>query len=202
MDPDEMEKLCRHLDEFALPRAIVDFAAERFIAWNKTFLARTGYSEDDIRILKPADIIIEAESGFVLNEVENGPETQFYAVAIRAADHEAAVPGHVVKSEENLGYLRLEVLEPTVSTKFQQGQLVGREEEHMRIAEAFHQELSSDLLAAVFKIHLVKEKLQNAGSPQAQQITEASEILSETIKKISDVLRDEKIEHAPDPEGG
>jgi hypothetical protein len=70
MDANEMEKLCRHLDEFALPRAIVNFAQEHFVAWNKTFLARTGYSEEDIRVLKPGDIIVEAASGFVLNNAE------------------------------------------------------------------------------------------------------------------------------------
>ena len=94
------------------------------------------------------------------------------------------------------------MLEPTVSTKFQQGQLVGREEEHTRIAQAFHQELSSGLLAAVFKIHSVKEKLRNASSPEAQQITEVSEILSETIEKITEVLRNENTDQAPDSEGG
>lgn len=70
MDADEMGELCRHLDEFALPRAIVDFAEEHFVAWNKTFLARTGYSEEDIRALKPGDIIIEAKSGFILGDAE------------------------------------------------------------------------------------------------------------------------------------
>jgi signal transduction histidine kinase len=201
MDANEMEKLCRHLDEFALPRAIVNFAQEHFVAWNKTFLARTGYCEEDIRVLKPGDIIVEATSGFVLNNAENDPETEFYAVAIRAANHEAALPGHLVKSEGNLGYLRLEELEPAVSTKFQQGELVGKEQERMRIAQAFHQELSSGLLAAVFKIHLVKERLKAASSPEAQQVAEASEILSETIEKVSEVLREEKPGRPPDSEG-
>ena len=46
MEADEMEKLCRYLNEFSLPRAVVDFAEENFVAWNRTFLARTGYSEE------------------------------------------------------------------------------------------------------------------------------------------------------------
>lgn len=148
------------------------------------------------------DIIIEAESGYVLNEVENGPDTRLYAVAVRAAKDEAAVPDHLVRSGEHLGFVRLEELEPTISTKFQQGQLVGKEQERVRIAQALNEELSSGLLAAVFKIQSVKEKLQTIGSPEAQQATEASEILSETIDKLTEVLGEEKTDHGPDSRGG
>jgi hypothetical protein len=37
------------LSEFALPRAIVNFKPNAFVAWNPRFLERTGSSEDEIK---------------------------------------------------------------------------------------------------------------------------------------------------------
>ena len=51
-------------------------------------------------------------------------------------------------------------IEPTTSTKFEQGRLVGQEQERQRIAQTFHHEVSSGMLGALFKIQLAKEKLE------------------------------------------
>ena len=98
------------------------------------------------------------------------------------------MPGYLVKSTGDFGYLMLEELDPNVSTTFEQGRLVGKEQQLKRIAQIFHEELASDLLAAVFKIHLAKQKLEASGSPDAQQVAEASQILSEAIDKMVDAL--------------
>jgi signal transduction histidine kinase len=94
----------------------------------------------------------------------------------------------LVKSSGDFGYLMLEELDPNVSTTFEQGRLVGKEQQRARIAQIFHEEISSNLLAAIFKIHLVKQKLEASASPDAQQVAEASEILSEAIDKMVDAL--------------
>jgi signal transduction histidine kinase len=188
MDDDEVAKLCAHLDEFALPRAVVDSPGKRFVGWNKTFLKSTGFTEEELRGLEPEQIISESESAFSPADALDNPDVKFYPVAVRAAKEVAAVPGYLVKSSGDLGYLMLEELDPNVSTAFEQGRLVGKEQQRTRIAQLFHEELSSDLLAAIFKIHLAKQKLEASGSPDAQQVAEASEILSEAIDKMVDAL--------------
>jgi signal transduction histidine kinase len=188
MDDDEVAKLCDHLDEFALARAVVDSSGKRFVGWNKTFLTRTGFTQEELRALEPGQIISESESAFPPADALESSDVKFYPVAVRAAKEVAAVPGYLVKSSSDFGYLMLEELDPNVSTTFEQGRLVGKEQQRTRIAQLFHEELSSDLLAAVFKIHLVKQKLEASGSPNAQQVAEASEILSEAIDKMVDAL--------------
>jgi hypothetical protein len=91
----------------------------------------------------------------------------------------------------------LEELSPNVSTTFTQGRLVGNEENRKRAAQVFHEELSSGLLVAVFRMHLAKQKLEAIGSPEAAQVAQASEILSGTIEKIGEVLG-EKAPKRPD----
>jgi hypothetical protein len=188
MDDDEVAQLCAHLDEFALPRAVVDSSGKRFVGWNKSFLTRTGFTEGELRDLEPKQIISESESALSPADASENPDVKFYPVAVRAAKEVAAVPGYLVKSSGEFEYLMLEEQDPNVSTTFEQGRLVGKEQQRTQIAQVFHQELSSELLAAVFKIHLVKQSLEASGSPDAQQVAQASEILSEAIDKMVDAL--------------
>jgi hypothetical protein len=45
----------------------------------------------------------------------------------------------------------------------------------------FHDEVSSGMLAALFKIQMAKEKLESANSPDVEPVAQASEMLSEAI---------------------
>ena len=57
MDTEET-RLCARLNEFALPRAIVDYEAKRFVAWNGRFLTLTGYSEEELQNLEPGKVLL------------------------------------------------------------------------------------------------------------------------------------------------
>jgi signal transduction histidine kinase len=74
------------------------------------------------------------------------------------------------------------------SVQFEQGRLLGREEELNRINKAFHDEVSSSIVAALFLIETAKGELEQAGLPQAEMVEKASDILTETTEKISEVL--------------
>jgi hypothetical protein len=198
MDIADLQKLCVHLNEFALPRAIVDFDRRRFVAWNTKFLARTGYSEEEIKTLDPRKAILQGDSVFFPPDEGDDPTAELVAFAVRVPGKTAAVPGNLVRSKGNLGYLMLSDIEPSASTKFEQGRLVGQEQERIRILQTFHDEVSSGLLGAVFKIQMAKEKLQSSQLSEAGPVTEASEMLSEAVEKMGDVLEGKKIEPRPD----
>jgi hypothetical protein len=191
MDIDTLQTLCVHLNEFALSRAIVDFDRKRFVAWNNRFLIRTGYSEDEIKSIEPDKIVIESNTRFTNPSEGENPSAEFIPVAVRTPKAGAAEPGHLVRSRHNLGYLMLN--EGTIaSPEFEQGRLVGKEQERMRIVQMFHEEISSGMLGAVFKIHQAKEKLNSINSPEAEAVSEASRLLSEAIEKMGTVMDDEK----------
>ena len=91
----------------------------------------------------------------------------------------------------------LDQTEPTTSTTFEKDRLVGKEQERRRIVQMFHDEVSSGLLGAVFKIHMAKEKLKSANSPEAEPVSEASEMLLDAIDKIGEALRNERRRKSP-----
>jgi hypothetical protein len=192
MDATEMQKLCDSLNQFALPRAIVDFNTQRFVVWNARFLARTGYSDEEIKTLDPGKAILLGDSVSLPPDEGNNPTAEFVALAVRVPTKAAAVAGHLVRSKGNFGYLMLHDIEPSTSTKFEQGRLVGQEQERQRIVQTFHQEVSSGMLGALFRIELAKEKLESADLPEAEPVAQASELLSEAVEKIGEVLEGEK----------
>jgi len=196
MPMEQLKRLCVRLEEFALPGAVVDYDNRCFVAWNKGFLDRTGYSADEIRVLEPHTIILlGSDTECSAPKDADDASDKFFAVAVRVRNKTAPIPGYLATAKGKLGYLALPDIAATGSIEFEQGRLVGQEEERARIAHAFHDEVSSEVLAAIFKIELAKEKLESSESPQAEVISELSELVSETIEKIADIL--EKREQEP-----
>jgi signal transduction histidine kinase len=148
-----------------------------------------------MRVLEPGTIILLGSDteGLAPKGADNAND-QFFAVAVRVRNKTAAIPGYLATAKGRLGYLMLPDIAATESVEFEQGRLVGQEEERARIAQAFHDEVSSELLTAIFKVELAKEKLESSGSPQAEVISELSEIVSGAIEKIADILEKRKQE--------
>ncbi len=71
----------------------------------------------------------------------------------------------------------------------------GREEERNRIMREFHDEVSSSMIAALFLMQTAKIELENAGLPQAETVSKASDILTATTEKIVEVLAAEERKH-------
>jgi signal transduction histidine kinase len=74
------------------------------------------------------------------------------------------------------------------SAEFEQGRNAGREEELNRLIATFHEEVSSSMIAAIFLIETAKSELEDAGLPQAEAVSKASDILAETTEKIVRVI--------------
>ncbi|HZC36956.1 MAG TPA: hypothetical protein VE242_15130, partial [Chthoniobacterales bacterium] len=142
--------------------------------------------------LEPANIIVEGELSFFPADEADNPTARFFPVAVRVPATNSAVPGHLIRPQGNFGYLMLQDIDPNASTKFEQGRLVGQEQERVRVVRAFHDEVSSGILGALFKMQMAKQRLESVESPESEPVAEASEMLSEAVKKMDDVLENKK----------
>jgi hypothetical protein len=190
-----LQELCAALNGFALPRAIVDFEHRSFVAWNPKFLEHTGFSDSEIKGSKPEDLLTFGETWFPLSNETEAQKVDYVACTLKRPFGASPSPGFIVRSHDKVGYIMLDVFD-TPSAQFEQGQAVGREEERNRIVKAFHEEISSSIIAALFLIQTAKSQLEEAGSPQTEIVSKASDILSETTEKIADVLGDPDDERA------
>ena len=181
-----LQELCAVLNEFALPRAIVDFERHSFVAWNPRFLEHTGFSEDEMKTSRAEELLTFGESWFPLSD-EKGQTVEYIACAARRPFGADPAPGFAVRSHGKIGYVMLDVFDSS-SAQFEQGRNAGQEEERNRVVKAFHEEVSSSIIAALFLIETVKSELEEAGLPQAEAVSKASDILAETTEKIAHVI--------------
>ena len=170
-----------------MPRAIVNFEQSSFVAWNPKFLERTGFSQEEIKIIQLEEVLTVGESWSRLPNDSDSQKAEYAGCAVKKSFGEPPVPGFIVRTHSKIGYLMLDVFNSS-SVQFEQGRLLGREEELNRINKAFHDEVSSSIVAALFLIETAKGELEQAGLPQAEMVEKASDILTETTEKISEVL--------------
>jgi hypothetical protein len=181
-----LQECCAVLNEFALPRAIVDFTSSSFVGWNSRFLHQTGCSEDTIRSAKPEELLAFGESWLPLSG-DDGQVVEFTSCATKRPSGANPTPGYIIRTASKFGYVMLEFSDSRPA-QFEQGRVTGREEERDRIIKAYHEEVSSSIIAVLFLIETAKNKLEEAGSPQAEPVSKASQILTETTEKIAEVL--------------
>jgi hypothetical protein len=175
------------LNGFALPRAIVNFEQHSFVAWNPKFLEQTGLSEEEIKAVQLEELLTIGGSWLPLSSENDSQKAEYVGCAVRRPFGEQPAPGFIIRTHDRIGYMMLDVF-GAPSAQFEQGRVVGREEERNRINKAFHDEVSSSIVAALFLIETVKSELQQAGLPQAEAVAKAPDILTETTEKIADVL--------------
>jgi hypothetical protein len=175
------------LNQFALARAIVNFDRLAFVAWNSKFLEQTGYSEDEIKSCNPEELLTFGESWFTPSDKDEGQKVEFIPCAVRRPLNTEPRPGYIARSAGNIGYLMLDFSD-SPPAQFEEGRVAGRVEEQNRIIKAYHEEVASSMIAALFLIETAKSELEEAGLPQAEAVSKASEILSETTEKMADVL--------------
>jgi hypothetical protein len=80
------------LNEFALPRAIVDFERHSFVAWNPRFLEHTGFSEVEMKSSKAEELLTFGESWFPLSDIK-GQTVEYIACAAKRPFGADPAPG-------------------------------------------------------------------------------------------------------------
>jgi hypothetical protein len=182
-----LDQFCAVLSEFALPRALFQFDTQMFVAWTPSFLARAACSEDEIKSIKVEELLVFGDSWLPLSDDEREHRVEFISCAARRPFGGHPAPGYIVRSRGKIGYVMLDVFDQP-SVQFDQGRTVGHEEERDRIIKAYHNEVSSSMIEALFLLETVKSELQEAGAPQAEIISKASDKLVEATEKMAVVL--------------
>ena len=126
------------------------------------------------------------DSWFPLSD-EKAQTVEYIACAAKRPFGADSAPGFAVRSRGEIGYVMLDVFDSS-SAQFEQGRNVGHEEERNRVIKAFHEEVSSSMIAALFLIETAKSELEEAGLPEAGAVSKASDILAETTEKLAHVI--------------
>ena len=162
LSSENLQQVCAVLNEFALPRAIVNFETRTFVAWNPKFLERTGFTEDEMKSSKPEELLIFGESWSLLSGEKEDQAVEYITCSTTGPFGAGSAPGIVVRAQGRMGYVMLDVFGS--SAQFEQGFRAGQEDERNRIINAFHEEVSSPLIAALFLIQRAKNELEDTSA--------------------------------------
>jgi signal transduction histidine kinase len=184
---DLLQGLCSMLDEFALPSAIIDFERHSFVAWNSSFLEHTGFSQDGLKSSNPEDLLTFGDLWLPLSAEEEEESVEYVSCSAKLPSGTDHASGYTVRLQGKLGYVVLNIFD-SAAARFEQG----REEERNRIMRELHDEVSPRMIAALFLMHRAKIELKDAGLPQAETVSKASDILTATTEKIVEVVAAEE----------
>jgi signal transduction histidine kinase len=163
-------------------------SATRLLPGTQSSLSTQAFLKTELKSSKTDDLLSFGEAWFPLSGSSEEQAAEYVGCTARRPFGGDPAPGFAVRAQhEKIGYVMLDVFKPPA--QFEQGRNAGREEERNRIARAFHDEISSSILAALFLLQMAKSELEDAGSPQVEDVSKATDILTETTEKIADVLR-------------
>ena len=153
----------------------------------RSFLSKRAIRKTNCKSVQPEELLTLGESWAPLSDSGGGPAVEFIPCAAKRPLGADPAPGYVVRTKGRIGYVMLDIAD-LLPAQFEQGRIAGREEERNRIVKAYHEEVSSSMIAALFLMETAKSELEEAGLPQAEVVSKASEMLTETTGKIAEVL--------------
>ena len=182
------ESFCGPLDMFGLPRAIAHLGADRFVAWNKEFVERLGFTAHELgRISLKERLTFGPLVQRISSDADEFPiKVELTLCSIRGALTEI-VHGRVAKRQDEFAYLMLDPLDRR-SDSFARGQILGQDKERKRILRVLHDALSPHLLVAMFTVRGVQEKIESKDEEAAAQLRLAMDALEKAFARIADAI--------------
>ena len=166
---------CAALDKYRLPRAIVHVENRSFVAWNRAFLSLTGFSDDQVWSLNAKDCVTLG------NPVAQAPG--LVSCVVRTADTERFLTGHASIGDDGSVCVMLD-LEDGTSDPFEQGRIVGRQEERANIKGIFHDAVSPELSVAFLTLAETEKDLRAKHAPEADELAKVKRLIDKVIEKI------------------
>jgi len=166
---------CTALDNHRLPRAIVHVENLSFVAWNRAFLRLTGFSDDQLWSLNAKDCITLG------NPVAEAPG--LVSCVMRTADSERLLTGHASLGDDGSVYVMPD-LEDGTSDAFEQGRIIGGQEERAKSKGIFHSAVSLELSVALRSLAEAEKQLKAKQAPEADELAKVTRLIGKVIEKI------------------
>jgi hypothetical protein len=146
-----------------------------FVAWNRTFLSLTGFSDDELCNLNAKDCITLG------NPVVDAPGV--VSCVVRTADAERFLTGHASIGDDGSVFIMPD-LEDETSHAFEQGRIIGRQEERAKIKRIFYDAVSPELSAALLALAETEKELKARHAPEADELAKVRRLIDKAIEKI------------------
>jgi hypothetical protein len=151
---------------------------DALVVRNSAFQKMIGLSWDELARTPLTSLLIVEEN-------EEYPIVQRHDAERDNKNHLTNVHGQAPRCDDEMLLAMLDVnLGDLVSDGFDQGRLMGCDEERKRTRHFFHDVLNSKILVASFLTHEIYQKLTVSGSQEAEEMARLTKLLQEAIDAI------------------
>jgi hypothetical protein len=182
-----LEQLCFELDKFQIATAIGHTSKDVFVHWNRSFEERLGLEGGEIKRVELRNIIVPdvpivETSGAAEGSLSLG---LFSDCVIRIPADARQILGRSVRREDGFILVILDDASGGRATaEYARGYLVGQEKEKQRTQQVVHENLSGNLLAASFAAENAKQKLEDEGRPEAEDLERVTYLIDQAINDL------------------
>lgn len=180
-------QLCFELDRFQIATAIGHISKDVFIHWNRSFEDRLGLKEGEMRGVELRNIIVtDAPVVEVSGANESSlPAVPFSDCVIRVPGDERQILGRSVRREDGFILVILDSASGTRGTEeYARGYLFGQNDAKERSRQVVHHNVSGNLLAASFAAETAKQKLEDEGRPEAEDLERVTQLIDRAINDL------------------
>ncbi len=184
--------ICSALDQFCIPAALVDQAANCFLAYNQSFLDAVDPEGRLLNTKLPNDLItlLGADATEDINAAVRPSRSQ--ACRVETIDPGKVRTGQCFRRDDNQILLLLDTPDEEDGQKeHATGKLIGRQMEKARVRRLFHDAISPEILGAAFAAEALTCRLDATGNTQATEVKALSQYLSELIASLHSAINED-----------
>ena len=197
--PNESNAICRGLDEFCLPAALMHIGRDRLLTWNRCFLEAVGCEEGELQALPASELIVFGASATEETaECKEAPlPIHFDACTIRGVGTGNALLGRSFRREDGYVFIMLDPAGIESSGSVAEAKLAGQQLERDRVKDALHRTVAQQLVALQFAVAALKIGLEGGRTPAMAEVDRLTELLSETVDSIRALTQEPKYDNSP-----
>jgi Histidine kinase len=187
----ESQLICRGLDEFCLPAALISVRSDRAVQWNASFLAAIGCTAAELMIF-PISELVQLDPGSDSHSwrCDHVPVPIHLepCLVLNALTREVS-PGRSFRRDDDYAFVMLHSASTDAEKEsFQTGQAVGRQEELERLRSLLHRGVSQHLVAMSFCLARCQNLLAEGTAIAAEDLERVSRLVDEATAELRKVM--------------
>jgi len=187
----ESQLICRGLDEFCLPAALISVRSDRAVQWNASFLIAIGCTPAEMRVLPISELVqLDPGSDSPSWRCEHAPvPIHLEPCLVRNSQTRAISPGRSFRRDDDFAFVMLDPVSTDAGTgSFQTGRVIGEQQERERLRAVLHRGVSQHLVAMSFGLARCQNLLAEGTPITGEDLERVSRLVEEATASLREVM--------------
>ncbi|MBV8587105.1 MAG: histidine kinase dimerization/phosphoacceptor domain-containing protein [Verrucomicrobia bacterium] len=188
---EESQLICRGLDEFCLPAALISVRSDRAVQWNASFLAAIGCTPAEMRIVPISELVqLDPGSDSHCWHCDHVPvPIHLEPCLVRNSQTRTISPGRSFRRDNDFAFVMLDPVSlDTEKGNFQTGRAMGEQQERERLRALLHRGVSQHLVAMSFGLARCQNLLAEGTPITAEDLERVVRLVDESTAALRELM--------------